>query len=191
MVELGELSVEFELVLLEGSNEHCEKLSTEHSAHDAYGQEESVTTTDPTFAVGTHASTRDDAVQVGMSEKVLSPGVKQGETADLGAEMLRVSSQRRKGFRSSTKQYPVDGATILECQWNELVRECENDVEVLDVENLLLTGLKPGGTGSTLTLGAMAVTAGALVKRCVKKVQAAATSDDSVTLSPSLKRIPR
>ena len=40
------------------------------------------------------------------------------------------------------------------------MREGENDVEVLDVENLLLTGLKPCGTGSALTLWAMPVTAG-------------------------------
>jgi hypothetical protein len=160
MVELGELSVEFELVLLEGSNEQCEKLSPEHSAQEPHGQEKPVATVDPAFAVGTDAAARNDAVQVGVGEKVLSPGVQKSEASDLGAEMLRVSGERQEGLGSGAKQDPVDGAAILECQRGELVRKRENDVEVLDVEHLLLTGLKPRGTCSALTLRAMPVTAG-------------------------------
>ena len=160
MVELGELTVELELILLEGLNQHGEELSAEHSAQDAYGQEESIATTDPAFAIEAHSAAWDDAVQVGMGEKVLSPGVQEREAADFGAEMLRISGERQKGFGSGTKQQPVDGAAILECQWSQLVREGENDVEVLNVENLLLTGLEPRGTCSSLTLRAMSVTAG-------------------------------
>jgi hypothetical protein len=160
MVELGELTVELELILLEGLNQHGEELSAEHSAQDSYGQEESVATTDPAFAIEAHSAAWDDAVQVGMGEKVLSPGVQERQAADLGAEMLWISGERQKGFRRGAKQHAVDGAAILECQRSQFVREGENDVEVLDVENLLLTGLKPCGTGSALTLWAMPVTAG-------------------------------
>jgi hypothetical protein len=86
--------------------------------------------------------------------------VQEREAADVGPEMLGISGDGQKGFRRGTKQHPVDGAAILESQWSQLVREGENDVEVLDVENLLLTGLKPRGTCSALTLRAMPVTAG-------------------------------
>jgi hypothetical protein len=95
-----------------------------------------------------------------MGEKVLSPGVQDGKAADPGAELPRISGERQKGFRSGPKQQGVNGAAVLECQWSQFVREGENDVEVLDVEKLLLTGLKPRGTGRALTLRTMPVTAG-------------------------------
>jgi len=74
--------------------------------------------------------------------------------------MFRVPGKRQERFRSGTKQKPIDSSAVLKGERSELVRERENDVEVLHVEKLLLTGLKPGGTGGTLTLWAMPVTTG-------------------------------
>lgn len=74
--------------------------------------------------------------------------------------MLRVSGKRQERFRSGTKHKPVDGSSVLKGERSELVRKREDDVEILHVEKLLLSGLKPGGTGGTLTLRAMPVTAG-------------------------------
>jgi hypothetical protein len=160
MLELGEMAVEPELLLLVGKYQHREKLSTEQSAQEAYGEEESVATTHPSFTIGTDSATWNDAVKVGMREKVLSPGVQDGKAADPGSEMLWVSGEGQKGFRSGPKQQGVDGAAILERQWSQFVRKGENDVEVLDVEKLLLTGLKPRGTSRALTFRTMPVTAG-------------------------------
>jgi hypothetical protein len=159
MLEFGEVSVEVECVSLERVNEHREKLASEHSAQDANGQEETVATGGPVLAVGTDAAAGDEAVQVGMDEKVLSPGMQEGDAADPGPEMLRIPRDRQESFGSGTKQHSVDGTAVLECQWRQLVREGEYDVEVLHVENLLLTGLEPGGTRRALTLRAMPVTA--------------------------------
>jgi hypothetical protein len=160
MLELGEMAVELELLLLVGEKQHREKLSAEQSAQQAYGEEKSVATTHPAFTIGTDPAGRDDAVQVRMGEKVLSPGVQDGKAADPGAEMLWISGDGQKGFRSGPKQQGVDRAAILERQWSQFVREGENDVEVLDVEKLLLTGLKPRGTSRALTFRTMPVTAG-------------------------------
>jgi hypothetical protein len=160
MLELGETAVELELLLFVGESQHRKKLSAEQSAQEAYGKEESVATTDPAFTTGTDSAARDDAVQVRMGEKVLSPGVQDGKAADPGAEMLWVLGEGQKGFRSGPKQKGVYGAAVLERQWSQFVREGENDVEVLDVEKLLLTGLKPRGTSCALTLRTMPVTAG-------------------------------
>jgi hypothetical protein len=95
-----------------------------------------------------------------MGEKVLSPGVQDRKAADPGAEMFWISGEGQKGFGSGPKQQGVDGAAILERQWSQFVRKGENDVEVLDLEKLLLTGLKPRGTSRALTLRTMPVTAG-------------------------------
>jgi hypothetical protein len=160
MLELGEIAAELELLLLVGESQHREKLSAEQSAQEAYGKEESVATTHPAFTIETYAAAGDDAVQVRMSEKVLSPGVQDGKAADPGAEMLWISGEGQKGFGSGPKQKGVDGAAVLECQGSQFVREGENDVEVLDIEKLLLTGLEPRGTSRALTLRTMPVTAG-------------------------------
>jgi hypothetical protein len=48
--------------------------------------------------------------------------------------MVRVSAQRQESLGNGAKQHPVDDARILERKRSELMRKCEHDVEVLDVE---------------------------------------------------------
>jgi hypothetical protein len=102
-----------ELVVVEGVLELSDELGSEQSAQDADGQKEPTATAYPTFTVEAQAATRDDAVQMGMEMKILSPGMQQRETAELGAEMFRVSAERQQGFGSGAEQHPVDGTTIL------------------------------------------------------------------------------
>lgn len=74
-----------------------------------------------------------------MGEEVLSPGVQERETAKLRAQVFRVPGERLQGFGSGTEQHPVDDAAILKRQRSELVREREDDMEVLHIENFSLT----------------------------------------------------
>jgi hypothetical protein len=91
-----------ELVVVEGVLELSDELGSEQSAQDADGQKEPTATAYPTFTVEAQAATRDDAVQMGMEMKILSPGMQQRETAELGAEMFRVSAERQQGFGNAS-----------------------------------------------------------------------------------------
>jgi len=157
MREVAKSSVKLELIVLEGVLKIGEELTAEHSAQDADGQKESVATMHPALAVGADATTRNHAVQVRMGEEVLSPGVQERETADLRTQVFWVLGNRPQGFGSGTKQHRVDGAAILKRQRSELVREREHDMEVLHIENLSLTGLKPSRSSRPLTLWTMPV----------------------------------
>ena len=159
MLEVAKSSVKLELVVLEGVLELSDELSSEQSAQDANGQKEAISTAHPAFAVEAQAATGDDAVQMGMEMKVLSPGVQQRQTAELCTEVLRVSAERQQCFGSGAKQHPVDGAAILKRQRSQLVWNGEDDVEVLHVEHLPLARLEPRRPGRPLTLGTMPIPA--------------------------------
>jgi len=60
---------------------------------------------------------------MGMMVELLAPGVQHGEAADLGSEMLRVSSNVLEGLRDGAKEQPLERARVLECQRPEVVRE--------------------------------------------------------------------
>jgi len=75
VTQLGELPVEVELVVLEGVKKHREELSTEHATQDVHGKEEALSSRDPAFTVEAETTSWNNAVQMRMSEQVLSPGM--------------------------------------------------------------------------------------------------------------------
>jgi hypothetical protein len=92
--------------------------------------------------------------------KALAPSVENGERAELRAEALGVPTESQQRSGSGTKEEPVEDAGILKCQWSQFVRDGENDVEVLDVENLPLSRLEPGCACRPLALGAVPIATG-------------------------------
>lgn len=54
--------------------------------------------------LGIEATTRNDAVQVGMSQVVLPPGVEDGKKTDLGTQMLSIGGDRAQGLGGSLKE---------------------------------------------------------------------------------------
>jgi hypothetical protein len=157
MLEVAKSSVKLELMALECALQLGKKLAAEQSAQDANRQKEPVPTTHPAFAVEAQTATGDHAMQVGMNVKVLSPGVQERHTAELCAQVLRVSAERQQCFGSGAEQHPIDNAAILKCQATELVRNGEHDVEVLHVEYLPLASLKPSSSSRSLALRTMPV----------------------------------
>jgi hypothetical protein len=95
--------VKLEPVSLEGTLELSDELSPKQPAQDVDMHEETFSTPDPSLLVEAQAAAGDDAVQMGMELKVLSPGMQQREAAELGAEMLRVSSECQQRFGSGSE----------------------------------------------------------------------------------------
>ena len=145
---------------LEGMLELSDELSPKQPAQDVDVHEEPFSTTDPALPVEAQAAARDDAVQMGMELKILSPGMQQREAAELGAEMLGVSSERQQRFGSGPEQHPVNDSAILQRQRCQLVREGEYDMEVLHIQNLTLARLEPRRTRRPLTLRTVPIPAG-------------------------------
>ena len=72
-----------------------------------------------------------------MKEHVLSPGMQNGDEADLSAEMLGVGRDRAQRLGSRAKQNVVDRALVLQGDRSDGVRYGEDHVEVFDGQEFL------------------------------------------------------
>src|SRR5439155_21373467 len=93
---------------------------------DADGQEEVRPTRDPLGPVGCQASRGQDTMQMGMMVQLLTPGVQHGEAADLGPEMLRVSSDILERLADGTKEQAIEVARVLVRQRPQGLRQCKD-----------------------------------------------------------------
>src|SRR5216684_3383183 len=89
----------------------------------------------------------------------LIPGVQHAEEADLGAEMLRVTSDFEKRLRTGAKQKIVDDLLVLQSEWCQLARQREDNMHIARREKLLATRRKPAVASTRLTLRAVPVAA--------------------------------
>jgi len=98
-------------------------------------------------------------MDMGVVMEVLPPGVQNRETGDLRTEVSWVSAEGQQGLGNGAKEHPVDDAAILKRERREFLRNGEHHVEVLHVEQFLLTRLEPVGSSRPLTLRAMPIAA--------------------------------
>jgi len=96
-------------------------------------------------------------VNVGVQEQVLSPGVQDGNHADLSSEVLRVGCDFQQGLRSSGEQQIVKQARVLQRQHIQFVRQGEHDMEIAGVEEIVLACRQPALASLRLTLGAVTI----------------------------------
>lgn len=159
MFEFAKVAVETKLLVLPGSLKSGEKLSPEEPAQESNGQKEPLSAVHPALFIKAQASAGNDAMEMRMVMEGLSPGVQNGETGDLRPEMFRVSAEGQQGLRNGAKEHPVDDAAILKRERRELLRNGEHHVEVLHIEQFLLTRLEPVGSSRPLTLRTMPIAA--------------------------------
>jgi hypothetical protein len=57
-----------------------------------------------------------------MIEQVLPPGVQNGEKADLGAQVFRVTGDGEQGFRRGAEQKTIEDRLVLERDAGDLFR---------------------------------------------------------------------
>ena len=108
-----ELSEKAELLLAEKALQPSDELTAKNAAKYLHGEEEMVLGMDPARVVCGKASGRYDAMHVGMSLQVLSPGVEHAQKANIGAEMLRIGGDLRQRLSAGLKQQVLDDFLVL------------------------------------------------------------------------------
>src|SRR6516225_8766732 len=82
--------------------------------------------------------------------------------ADLGAEMLGVAGNGFEGLDSCRKQHVIHDRLVLVGQSSNFLRQREDDMKILDLQQIDLAGCEPLARRGTLTLGAMPIPAAAI-----------------------------
>ena len=98
-------------------------------------------------------------MDMGMESELLIPGMQHGEEADFRAEVFRIASDLEKCFCTGAEQQIVDDFLVLQGQWRELRRKCEDHMDVARREKFSLTCRDPAFPGRGLTLRAVAIAA--------------------------------
>jgi hypothetical protein len=78
-----------------------------------------------------------------MMLQILSPGMQDGEEADLGAEVFRIARDGEKRFRSGLKENAVDRLFVVEGDAGNLFRKGEDDVKIFDRQQFGLPVSEP------------------------------------------------
>ena len=110
--------------------EAFQKQPPEKAAEYPHGEKEAGSAGHP-LTVGREPASGHDAVQVRMEVKVLSPAVKDGEEADLRAQMLGIAGDGEERFRDGAEEKIVDRVFVVERNAGDLLGEGEDYVEVL------------------------------------------------------------
>ena len=92
--------------------------------------------------------------------QILSPGVKNREETDGGAEMLRIGSNGLERLGGGPEENAVNGSLILQGDVSDLFRHGKDDVKILGFQNLGLPVFDPLGAGQGLAFWTVAVRAG-------------------------------
>ena len=89
------------------------------------------------------SAARHDTVQVGMMHQVLTPGVQDGEEANVSAEMLGIGADRSQRLGGGLKEQVIDHRFVLIGDRRDLFGQRKDHVEVLTIEQLRLPMLDP------------------------------------------------
>ena len=90
----------------------------------------------------------------------LSPGMEDGDTADLGAEPSRIGGERRDGFCCGLEQDRINDGLVLKSDRGDRRGKCKDEVEIGYRQQVGLTRGEPLGPGSPLTLRTVPIAAG-------------------------------
>src|ERR1700674_3549750 len=98
-------------------------------------------------------------MQVRMMHQGGSPGMEDGEEADLSAEMFGVGGDGPERLRHRLKEDPVNDPFVLKGDGGDLVRDGEHDVEIVDGQEFSFAALDPRRAGQGLTRRTMSIAA--------------------------------
>jgi hypothetical protein len=113
---------------------------------------------DPAAAIKGEAAAGNDAMNVGMKDKRLPPGVKNREDADRGFQLR--SGDVDKRLAGAAQQNRVEQLRRMKDQGLEPVGDGEDDVEVWNVEHFLAALFEPQSSGFAATAWTMTIAAG-------------------------------
>lgn len=98
-------------------------------------------------------------MQMRMEKQVLSPTVKNGEKADLGAQMFGIASDGGQGLGSGSEENAVEEIFVLVSDGSDLLGNREDDMKIVSRENFGRSFFDPLRTSERLALWTVAVTA--------------------------------
>jgi hypothetical protein len=150
-----------------------EEQAAEERAQHPHRQQEGRTRRYPALPIERDAAAWHDHVDVRMMCHRRSPRVEDGGDADASAEVLRVSRDRHHRLRRCAEQQIVDDRLVLPGDVRNLGRQCEDDMEVADRQQVGLAGGEPVLRRRALALGAMAVAARVVSDPAVAAILAA------------------
>jgi hypothetical protein len=149
---------EIELAVGVGAAQLLDKLPTKDSTEDFHREEEAgVRWVNPAVVIGREATGRHHAMHVRVADQRLTPRVKDGQHADLGAEMPWISGDLAERRGARLKEPGVQTRIVPIGQREECMRQREDDVPIRDVEQFALPGLEPTLPGLRLALRTVAV----------------------------------
>ena len=138
--------------LLQRLVQEIEQLPPEHLGEDSHWDEKARRCGDPVITRGVQATARDDAVDVGVEEEGLGPGVEHGDRAWCRSEPSLADSVERPDRRLEEQRVacpPVGQEERVECDGRR-----EDQVKVGHREKLALLSLDPACLLQVLALGA-------------------------------------
>src|SRR5438309_11627644 len=94
-----------------------------------------------------------------MVEKILPPGVQDGEESDFGAQMFGIGSDGGQGLGRGSEQNAVDEIFVLVSDGSDLFGNREDDMKIVRRENFGLSFFDPLRTSERLAFWAMTVAA--------------------------------
>jgi hypothetical protein len=124
--------VEAEVSSAESSFQIGDEFAPEEAAEHFDRKKELPATGNPAALVGRDSAARNDAMQVWMVMKVLSPCMQHRQKTDPGTEMSGIAGDLQQGFGGGTEENAINQALVLEGQRCEQLGQREDYVEVLD-----------------------------------------------------------
>lgn len=160
VLEIGESTPKIEFSALSSQDEALKEEVFKTFAKHLYGQEEVRAGMDPTSSIGGETAGRDDAVDVGVMEEVLRPGMEEGGEANVGAEMTRVGSDLEEGLGGGMEQEVVEKSGISKEEQAEGIGKGEDHVEMGYGEDAGERAINPLSALAPLAFRAVSIPAG-------------------------------
>lgn len=95
------------------------------------------------MAIRRQSSSRDDAVNMGVQQQVLPPGMQDTNQADFSAQVFGVGRHLQQCLGAGFEQQIVEQALVVQRQHVEFVRHGEHDMEVVGRQQVTLPGSEP------------------------------------------------
>jgi hypothetical protein len=173
VVEADKVGKELQFTGFECCRQTLEKQVLEHAREHANGKKGSWPAGDPTLAVRRNAATRNDAVNVRVVMKVLTPCVQNSGDADVGTKMPVIGGNDGQGLGRGLEQQSIDFGLILVGDCADRGRNGENQVTIRNRQKLGFARRKPCRRGRPLALRAAAIATRIERDACVRAILAA------------------
>jgi hypothetical protein len=108
-----QFAVKAEFVVGMQTTQARHKLAAKHTAEHFHRKKEVVGRGNPSGVIDRQTAGRNHAMDMGMMQQLLIPGMQDAEESNLGAEMFGITGDLKKSFGAGAKQEGVDFALVL------------------------------------------------------------------------------